>query len=189
MIQGKLVSLRPVEESDIPLIHRWMNHPEVWRYMDYEQPLSLADVAEDVDRSRKDGFPFTIVVEGRPIGRIGLNQLRRRDRICSLYTYVGEPAFWGRGLARDASMSLLEFAFDRWDLNQVELWALPDNDRALAMYRKCGFVEEGRLRQRSFKEGRFLDHVVMSVNREEFARALAAWRGEGGRSGEEASGS
>jgi RimJ/RimL family protein N-acetyltransferase len=176
MIRGRKITLRPVEESDLPLIHLWMNHPEIWRYMDYERPYSLADVKDDMEASRKSGHPFTILVEGRPIGRIGLNGFRRRDQICAFYMYVGEPAFWGQGFARDAAMTLLDYAFDRWDLNLIELWTLADNDRAVRMYAKCGFVEEARLRQRSFKEGRWVDHLVMSVSREEFARAMEAWQ-------------
>lgn len=179
MIKGKTVALRPVEETDYHLIHAWMNHPEVWRSMDYEMPFSLADVKEDVERSRKEGQPFTITVKDRPVGRIGLNRFRRRDRICSLYMFIGEPAFWGQGYARDAVMTLLGYAFDRLDLNQVELWTLADNNRALAMYAKCGFVEEARLRERSFKQGRWVDHVVMSVSRDEFARAREGWDGSG----------
>ena len=170
-ITGRRVLLRPVEESDYPLIHRWMNDREVWRYMDYERPYSLADVREDVERSRQEGYPFTIVVGDRPIGRIGLNQFRRRDRICSIYMYVGEPDYWGQGYAGDAVLTLVGHAFDHLDLHQVELWALADNNRAIAAYRRCGFVEEGRLRERSFKEGRWVDRLVMSVNREEFTRA------------------
>jgi RimJ/RimL family protein N-acetyltransferase len=175
MIRGREVLLRPVEESDYPHIHRWMNHPDVWRNMDYEVPFSLVDVKEDIERSRSEGHPFTILVGDRPIGRIGLNQFRRRDRICSLYMYIGELDYLGRGHGRDATMTLLGYAFDRWDLNQVELWSLADNDRAIEMYERCGFVQEGRLRDRSFKEGHWVDHVVMSVNREEFARAHERW--------------
>src|SRR2546427_2168070 len=151
MIRGKKVDLRPTEESDFPLIHAWMNHPEVWRYMDYELPFSLADVKGDIERSRGEGQPFTILVRNRPIGRIGLNQFRRRDRICALYMFIGEPAFWGAGYASDAVMTLLGYAFDRHDLYQVELWTLSDNDRAISMYQKRGLVAEGRLRQRSSK--------------------------------------
>ena len=169
------MELRPVAESDAPLVHRWMNHPEVWRYMDYERQYSLAEVREDIVASRESGQPFTILVEGRPVGRIGLNQFRDRDRICALYMYIGEPDCWGHGFARDAVMALLSYAFDRWDFHQVELWTLADNDRAIAMYRRCGFVDEARLRERSFKEGGWVDHVVMSVNREEFGRARGEW--------------
>lgn len=173
MIRGEQVVLRPAEDGDVPLIHRWMNHPEVWHYMDYERPTSLADVQDDLDRSREEGHPFTIVVGDRPVGRIGLNHVRRRDRIASLYLFIGEPAYWGKGYAGDAARTLLAYAFDRWDLNRVELWALGDNDRALATYRRCGFVEEARLPERSWKDGAWVDRVVMSVTREEFERAVA----------------
>lgn len=175
-IEGHHVSLRPVEESDYPLIHRWMNHPEVWRNMDYERPVSLADVKEDVARSYQEGRPFTITLGDRPIGRIGLNRFRHRDRICSLYMYVGEPDVWGKkGYARDAVITILAYAFERWDLHQVELRALADNHRAIALYEKCGFVREAVLRDRSWKRGAWVDHVVMAVGREAFEPVLEAW--------------
>jgi [ribosomal protein S5]-alanine N-acetyltransferase len=174
MIQGELVGLRPVEEQDLPLIHQWMNHPEVWRYMDYERPHSLQDVRQDIEQARVDGVPFTVVVGDRPIGRIGLNGFRRRDGVASLYLYIGEPEFWGRGYARDAVLTLLAYAFDRFDLHLVELWTLGDNDRALRAYEACGFRVEAHLRDRSFKQGAYVERVVMSVTREEFAAARAS---------------
>jgi RimJ/RimL family protein N-acetyltransferase len=168
-----------VEEDDAALIHRWMNHPEVWHYMDYERAWSLADVRDDLERSRRDGHPFTIVVDGRPIGRIGLNGFRDRDRICAFYMYIGEPEFWGQGFARDAAFTLLAYAFERFDLHMVELWTLADNDRAIRMYTAVGFVEEARLRERSFSDGRWIDHVVMSVTPDEFAKARSDWEQAG----------
>jgi RimJ/RimL family protein N-acetyltransferase len=171
MIAGKRVVLRPIEEADLPLIARWQNHPEVWWYMDYERQFTPEDIREDEARSRVEGFPFVITADGKPIGRIGLNRFRRRDRICSLYLYIGEPSFWGQGYARDALMALLAHAFDRFDLHQVELWTLASNSRVIRMYERCGFKREATLRDRSFKEGRFVDHVVMSATREEFLEA------------------
>jgi RimJ/RimL family protein N-acetyltransferase len=140
--------------------------------------VSLPDVLEDIERSRTEGQPFTIEVDGRPVGRIGLNRFRPRDRACSLYLYLGEPDAWGHGHARDAVMALLGYAFDRIDLHQVELWTLGDNHGALAVYGRCGFTEEARLRDRSFKEGRWVEHVVLSVQRDEFLPVRAAWLAE-----------
>jgi RimJ/RimL family protein N-acetyltransferase len=71
-------------------------------------------------------------------------------------------------------MTLLGYAFDRMDLARIELWALGDNEPALALYRACGFVEEARLPERSWKEGAWVDRVVMSVTKERFAEVPAS---------------
>jgi RimJ/RimL family protein N-acetyltransferase len=171
VIQGERVTLRPVEQPDYPLIHAWQNDPEVWWLMDYEGPFSLADIAESEKRATEEGFPFIIEAEGRPIGRIGINNIRRRDRICALYVFIGERAAWGKGLGTDAIDTLLAHAFRRFDFHQVELWSLAENERALRAYAHSGFREEARLAERSWKDGRWVDRVLMSVTRENFEEA------------------
>ena len=174
MIHGIRVALRPVEERDHPLIHAWQNDPEVWWLMDYEGPFSLEDIVESERRARDEGHPYVIEVDGRPIGRIGLNQFRRRDRICSLYVFIGEASAWEQGYGTDAVAALIDEAFDRFDLARIELWSLAENARAIHVYGKCGFELDARLPERSWKDGAWVDRVVMSVTRERFEDAPAA---------------
>ena len=174
MIPGRTVVLRPVEDDDAELVHRWMNDPEVWWSMDYERPVSTQDARDDIERSRGEGHAFVIEADGRPIGRIGLNKFRTRDRICSLYLYIGEPEFRGQGHALDAVSTLLAHAFDRFDLARVELWTLASNERAIEVYEACGFRREAVLPERSFKDGGWVDHVVMSATPEGSRTASAA---------------
>ena len=174
MIHGIRVVLRPVEERDHPLIRDWQNDPEVWWLMDYERPFSLADIADGERRAREEGHPYVIEVDGAPIGRIGLNAFRRRDRICSLYVLIGERSAWEQGYGTDAVAALVDEAFDRSDLDRVELWSTSDNERAIHVYEKCGFVVDGRLPERSWKGGAWVDRVVMSVTRDGFASSSAA---------------
>ena len=172
MIKGKRVVLRRCEPADIPHILRWQNDPVVFRWMDYTEPFSLADIEESERRATQEGHPFIIEVEGRPIGRIGLNNFRPRDRMASLYVFIGErESAWGKGYGHDALMTILAYAFDSLNLRMVELWTLADNDRAIRLYKSCGLVEEGRLRDRSWIEGHYIDHLFMSINAEEFARS------------------
>jgi RimJ/RimL family protein N-acetyltransferase len=167
-----------VEDDDLPLILQWQNSPNVWWSMDYERPFSAADIRADIERARREGHPLVIIVEGRPIGRIGLTRLEPRDPTCSVSLYIGEPDFRGRGYACDALMTMLAYAFDRLDLHLVQVRTLATNDRAIRLFERCGFVREAELRDRSWKDGRWLDHVEMSVTRNEFATARETWDSE-----------
>jgi RimJ/RimL family protein N-acetyltransferase len=173
MIQGRRVTLRRVEPADYPHILTWQNDPTVFRWMDYSRPFSMRDIEGSEERAAQEGHPFVIEADGRPIGRIGLNNFRPRDRMASLYVFIGDREAWGKGFGRDALMALLHYGFDTLNLRQIELWTLADNDRAIRMYKGCGFVEEARLRDRSWIEGHYVDHLVMSVNAEEFSRIRA----------------
>jgi RimJ/RimL family protein N-acetyltransferase len=173
MIKGRRVTLRRVEPADYPHIQRWQNDPMVFRWMDYVRPFSLQDIKESEERATTEGHPFVIEADGKPLGRIGLNNFRPRDHLASLYIFVGEREVWGKGFGHDALMALLAYAFDACGLRMVELWTLADNDRALRLYKSCGFVEDGRLRARSWIEGEYVDHLVMSITAEEFGRIRA----------------
>jgi RimJ/RimL family protein N-acetyltransferase len=170
MLKGKRVSLRRSDPRDYEAIQRWQNDPLVFRWMDYVRPFTLDDIKESEERAAQEGDPFIIDVEGRSMGRTGLNNFRPRDRLASLYIFVGERESWGKGYGRDAMMTLLAYAFDTKNLRMVELWTLTDNERAIRMYKGCGFVEDGRLRDRSWIEGHYVDHLVMSITAEDFAR-------------------
>ncbi len=170
MVKEQRVLLRRVEPADYPHIQKWQNDPVVFRWMDYTRHFSAEDIKESEERATVEGHPFIIELDGRPLGRIGLNNFRPRDGLASLYIFVGERDVWGRGIGRDALMTLLVYAFDTCNLRMVELWTLADNERALRLYKTCGFVEEARLRARSWIEGEYIDHLIMSINAEEFAR-------------------
>ena len=68
----------------------------------------------------------------------------------------------GRGVGRRLMERLLDWA-DRWGgVLRIELWAHADNERAIALYRNVGFVEEGRHRGYGLRDGRFVDSVSMA---------------------------
>ncbi|MBI3648006.1 MAG: GNAT family N-acetyltransferase, partial [Actinobacteria bacterium] len=96
---------------------------------------------------------------------------------CSLCVLIGDRSHWGMGHGTDAVMTLLEHAFERYDLARVELWTLEQNERAIRAFSRCGFEVDARLPERSFKDGSFHDRLVMSVTRQRFSVAMEQWRG------------
>jgi len=175
LLSGKHVQLRRVEPGDYPAIQEWQNDPEVFYWMDYERAFSLEDIRQSEEHAVTEGHPFVIVAEGRAIGRIGLNNFRPRDEMASLYIFVGDRDVRGKGYGIDALMALIAYGFDALNLRKIELWTLAHNERAIRMYKSAGFVEDGRIPERSYKEDRWADHLVMSIDREGFARSRASY--------------
>ncbi|MGZ4203972.1 MAG: GNAT family N-acetyltransferase [Actinomycetota bacterium] len=175
MLTGKHVQLRRVEPEDYPAIQGWQNDPEVFYWMDYDRAFSLDDIRASEARACEEGHPFVIVADGRAIGRIGLNNFRARDQMASLYIFVGAKDVRGKGYGIDALMALIAYGFDELNLRKIELWTLAHNERAIRMYKAAGFVEDGRIPERSFKEDGWADHLVMSIDRESFARSRASY--------------
>jgi RimJ/RimL family protein N-acetyltransferase len=75
---------------------------------------------------------------------------------------------WNQGLGTDTVRLVLEYGFDDLELNRIDLTTDEDNVRGRRCYEKCGFVQEGVLRQHRFVEGKFGNTIVMSVLRGEW---------------------
>jgi RimJ/RimL family protein N-acetyltransferase len=105
--------------------------------------------------------------DGVHIGNCGLFHVEAENRSAELGIGIGESAYRSRGYGTDAVRAIVRFAFDEMNLNRVELGVFAYNERAIACYRKCGFVEEGRRRQARYARGAYYDVVVMGVLRGE----------------------
>lgn len=177
MIEGTLVSLRPWEMADLERNHRWVNDREMTRFLTMRYEMSLAAEENFMRERTKTPVSFsaaTFAIEtkdGRHIGNCGLHDASPENRGATLGVFIGERECWGKGYGTDAVRTLVRFGFEEMNLNRVELHVFHFNERAMASYRKCGFVEEGRLRQHIYQEGVYHDLVVMAVLRDEWEAA------------------
>ena len=176
MIEGKLVRLRAVEPADAERAFKWINDREVTQTLMARYPYSMAFEREWAEGASKENsfseVRFAIETkDGVHIGITGLHRGRPEDRTCELGIMIGEKDYWSKGYGTDAMMTVLRFAFDQMNLHKVSLGVFEFNYRGQAVYRKCGFVEEGRRREEYYQDGRYWDVILMSVLDHEF-RAL-----------------
>ena len=173
MLEGKMVSLRALESADLERAYTWINDREVTRYLTARYPMSRQDERRWLEDAPSNGFANGVRLaietkDGVHIGNLDLNQTRPEDRKAGLGIMIGDKAYWSNGYGTDAIVTLLRFAFHEMNLNRVWLHVFEFNERAFACYEKCGFREEGRLREHVFSEGRYWDVLVMGVLRKEF---------------------
>jgi UDP-4-amino-4,6-dideoxy-N-acetyl-beta-L-altrosamine N-acetyltransferase len=171
MILGEKTRLRAIERDDIPRFLKWLNDPEVRRYLRMYMPLSKAEEERWFERQLESQNDKVFAIEtedGTHIGNIGLHRIDWKNRCAVLGIFIGEKDYWGKGYGPDAIRALLRFAFGEMNLHRVELEVLDYNSRAIRCYEKCGFKLEGRRREAMFRDGRYHDALIMGILREEF---------------------
>jgi len=174
MIPGDLVRLRPIERDDLPRYVRWFADPEVRRHLEVAVPFSLAqeerwyeDLQEQI--ARQETMVWAIETgDGVHIGSVGLHNIHWQDRSAELGILIGEKTYWDRGYGADAVRTLLRLGFEEMNLHRIYLRVDDDNLRAIRCYEKCEFKEEGKMRDATFREGRYHHQHLMSILRPEF---------------------
>lgn len=176
MIYGKRVRLRAVEREDIPHFVEWLNDPEVTAGLLINLPMS------NWDETRWFENLATLPAEERPlaldahlpdglwthIGNVGLHQIEWTNRCAEFGLFIGDKTFWNSGYGTEATLLTLKHGFDTLNLNRIFLYVHETNPRAIHVYEKIGFVREGRLRQIVYRNGRYIDSLLMSMLRSEW---------------------
>jgi RimJ/RimL family protein N-acetyltransferase len=178
MLRGDKVVLRAPSRADLPTFVRWFNDPEVTGFLGgHMWPMSME--AEERWYSRaieEESRVLTIETvapagqTGVAIGNISLMHPSERNRNAELGIVIGEKDHWSKGYGADAIKTLLRYAFDELNYHKVYLRVYAFNPRAIRCYEKCGFHEEGRLRQHIFRHGAWHDEIWMGVLRDEFRK-------------------
>lgn len=173
MISGKKVRLRAFREDDLKNVLAWLNNPAVTRYLSSMRPWSVVEERGWLDRAMRNDDPtaVTYVIEsadGEYAGSIGLMHIDGRNRRAEVGVVISRPEDWGRGMGTEAMILMLRHAFEEMNLHRVTLRVYTFNERAQRSYTKIGFVEEGRLREDTYRHGAWHDTVLMGILAEEF---------------------
>jgi len=173
MLQGENVRLREVRRDDLVPFLKFVNDPEVTRYLLIEPPFTMEDEEKwyEMVRSGND-ITFTIeTVGGKVIGNISLRDMDCINRKAMLGIMIGEKGCQNKGYGTEAIGLLLRHAFEEFGLARIYLTVDSRHAHALRCYERCGFKNEGSLRMNRFKRGEYADDVVMSILRTEWSPA------------------
>jgi len=175
MLKGRSVLLRPVKKSDISYFLKWFNDAEVIQYLEMYLPMTEMWEEKFIEelgttRAKSDVILVIEVIEGdstRPVGSCGLHQINPKDRNALFGIAIGEKDYWSKGYGLEAARLLINYGFQQLNLHRISSYAVAFNERSIKLHKKVGFREEGRLRQATFKNGQYHDHVQFGVLREE----------------------
>ena len=115
------------------------------------------------------GFPFFVFLpDGETLlGGLTLAQVQRGVTQSAVLGYWMGAPYAGKGFMSAAVRGLLGFAFDSLNLNRVEAACLPHNAPSIALLEKVGFTREGYARKYLCIDGRWKDHLLYGIVRDD----------------------
>jgi RimJ/RimL family protein N-acetyltransferase len=175
MIQGKRIRFRAPTRSDLPQFVAWLNDPEVIAGLLVALPMSLEDeeawFTGMLNRPLAEHSMVIEIQQGEDwtaVGTCGFHNFDWRARAAEVGIFIGEKSLWNQGYGSEAMALLLRHGFNTLNLNRIALDVYETNPRAIRAYEKVGFVHEGRKRQAMYKDGSYIDILIMSVLRSEW---------------------
>jgi ribosomal-protein-alanine N-acetyltransferase len=182
LVGGRVV-LRPPRASDIPemraLLRDNADHLRPWSPQPPRgtNPLSLTELSSGVASQRRDwrrdrGYALLITLRapGDPIiGRVTLNGLMRGVFQNAYVGYWIAASMQGRGLTTEALALIVPFAFERAGLHRLQAAVMPHNLASRRVLEKRLFREEGLAKRYLAIAGKWEDHVLYALTREEWS--------------------
>jgi diamine N-acetyltransferase len=152
--------LRPTREDDLDYVVAAEADPD-------NAPFLAPSPREEHLGFLRDPLQRHLIAEadGRRVG-FALLRLHPEDRAVELRRLAVTEKRRGHG--RAALRLAIAAAFEEHGAHRLWLDVKPHNERALALYRSAGFVEEGLLRDALYYDGRFESLIVMSILRPEW---------------------
>lgn len=162
--EADAVTIRSLEPEDAAGMSALMGRDGTFQGTLQLPDMPVASRIEYLQKVDLASCKLVAVAGGEIVGAAGLHPAGtslRRAHVRALG--IGIAAEWqGRGLGRRLITRLLDWA-DNWaGVLRVELTVHADNERAIALYRNLGFVDEGRHRGYALKNGRYVDALCMA---------------------------
>lgn len=168
--------LRFLNEADLPALYEIHSHPEVMRYWNFPPWTKIEQAQQmlnDTLEAYQDGSGLRLGIERKAdqtlIGACSLFQFHETSRRAEIGYLLGRP-HWGFGYMHEALQALLDYAFNRMNLNRLEADIDPRNLASAKTLERLGFKREGHLRERWIVGDEITDTWLYGLLRREWLK-------------------
>lgn len=176
LLENERVFVRPLEYTDFEnLVHFALNEPELWEYS-LQKGSGIEGLKNYIDtaianRDKENSYPFVVFDKKTNsfAGSTRFYDIQLPNKTLQLgFTWYGKD-YQGTGLNKNCKYLLLEFAFEKMNIERVEFRADFENKKSIAAMKSIGCTEEGVLRKNFIKpDGERRDSIVLSILKKEW---------------------
>ena len=168
------IRLRALTMDDAKITWQWRNLKAIVdEYSGHPFPVNYEMEKHWYEKYLYSNLPTTvfgveIIASQKLIGFTILKGINFINREAEFAIIIGDVGERGKGYGYSATEKTVEFAFYQLGLNRVFLKVIEENEAAIKLYKKLGFVQEGVLRESIFKNDKLKNQVVMALLKSEF---------------------
>ncbi|MGG0179062.1 GNAT family N-acetyltransferase [Gottfriedia acidiceleris] len=176
ILQKNKLTIRQLEESDVPLLAKWLSNPKVLQYYEGRDNPFNSEKVKSIFFTKDPSILMCIVVyENIEIGYIQFYKLDDESKIeygydntseviCGMDQFIGEIDYWNRGIGSLLVSSMVNFLVNNQNAKKVVVDPQTWNVRAIKCYEKCGFKKIRLLPKHELHEGEYRDCYVMEYD-------------------------
>ena len=137
------VRIRPLKEQDAYTSVKWRNDPEVFKFTGniYNHEITIDNELEWIRKvtANPTDYRCAILVDEVYVGNIYLTDIK--EGTAHFHIFIGDKSYWGKGVAKRASLLILEYAFNVLNIKEVLLRVRNVNTSAYNLYLRLGFKD------------------------------------------------
>ncbi len=161
--------LRKISKDDIEFVFQSLNDKDLITFLSLG-PLKTLEHSKRLVRGYlrywDNKLQFNYIIEIHDvdilkIGSISLWNVNWKHHRAQIGIWL-IPSFWRKGLAEKSLNLLKNIAFHHLKINRLEAYIAKENRRSINMFERCGFTEEGILKEYLNFQGSYQDAVVMA---------------------------
>ncbi|NGP78145.1 GNAT family N-acetyltransferase [Balneolaceae bacterium YR4-1] len=149
----------------------WMNDPDMICYMESGGDYTgekLRKFLKEVEEKEILFLAIHLKENGMHLGKIKMDPINEKDGRVEYGIMMGRKSEWGKGYAREASNTIIDYCFEELGIRKITLGVVAVNEAALHLYRSMGFSEEGVYKKHSLYEGKYSNIVRMALFNPDF---------------------
>lgn len=166
MIKGERIQLRAIELRDAEVLRELINDPDIetsvagWSF-----PVSEFDQLQWIKNLGSDKSTMRTMIEvidsKMPIGTVILSDIDFKNGHAEIHIKLLKQS-QKQGFGKEALNLTCEYAFKQLRLNCIYASVNEDNIASKSLFQTAGFSVEGLLRDRSFKNGKYINTISLS---------------------------
>lgn len=174
-IVGEKVYLRAMELEDMELYRSMVNDEDISKMVvGWSFPVSKKEQIDWYNRVVSDSnkrFTICLKENDQPVGMVTLTNIDLVNRSAFHGIKLHSSCPKGKGIGTDAVMTLMNYAFNKLNLNRLDGEWIVYNTASKKMYEKCGWREEGIKKKAVYRDGEYHDLAICGILKEDFIEA------------------